>query len=101
MAKDSDKSATAPTPQRAPVDLRGRVPQMSDDELATLRVNAARLKDAGTALQRNAVADLLPVVEAEIARRRAEKLASAPPKASRGKKKVPAAPALDSDAADK
>ena len=90
MAKDTDKSSTAPTPQRAPVDLRGRVPAMSDDELVTLRANATRLKETGTALQKGAVADLLPVLEAEIARRRAEKAANAPAKAARGKKKAPA-----------
>ncbi len=100
MSKDTAKNAHK-EPAAAPVifDLRDRVPQMTDVALATLKDNAARLKDQGTTVQRTSATDLLPVVEAEIARRRAEKLAAAPSKTK--KKAAPKAKAkaeADADA---
>jgi len=95
MNKDAQKSARTETGAApAIVDLRNRVPKMSDDELVSLSVNALRLKDSGSVKQRNAASDLLPVIEGEIAERRAYKLANAPPKAPRVSKKKPR-PALE------
>ena len=93
MNRDSEKTARKESGAGPAVhDLRDRVPQMTDDALTQLQTNALRLKESGTALQKGAVVDLLPVVEAELARRRAEKIANAPPKASRAKKKTPPKP---------
>jgi hypothetical protein len=69
------------------VDLRDRVPGMEDSALTILRANALRLTTEGNAKQKVAAADLLPVVEAELEKRRAEKRASAPVKAVRTVKK--------------
>ena len=57
------------------VDLRDRVPQMSDDALDTLLANARRLLDAGSKMQRNSATDLIPVIEAQLAARAAAKAA--------------------------
>lgn len=78
-------------------DLRARVPMMADDMLVSLRFNALRLKDSGSAIQRNSAADLLPVVEAEIADRKEKKKASMPPKAPRVSKKKVAVKAKKED----
>ena len=92
MNKDSEKAAKEQSgagPQI--VDLRGRVPQMSDDALTTLLANAQRLRETGTKLQQNSAADLIPVLEAEVAQRRAAKEeAAAVKKAAAAAKKVPA-----------
>jgi hypothetical protein len=83
------------------VDLRDRVPGMEDAALATLRTNAVRLTTEGNAKQRVAAADLLPVIEAELEKRRAEKRASAPAKAVRAvKKKVKVVAEAEADAED-
>jgi len=87
MADEARKTASA-------MDLRERVPHLSDVELATLNVNAQRLVVAGSALQRAAATDLLPVIEAELSDRRAKKLAATPPKTPRVMKKKPAAKAV-------
>src|SRR5262245_65573016 len=92
MSNDAEKAKAKDSGARpGVVDLRDRVPQMEDSALAALKANAVRLKEQGTTQQRAAATDLLPVVEAEIARRRAEKAASAPAKAPRGTKKKQAA----------
>ena len=67
------------------------MPTMADDALVSLRVNALRLKETGSAIQRHSATALLPVVEAEIADRKEKKKASMPPKAPRVSKKKPAA----------
>jgi hypothetical protein len=80
------------------VDLRGRVPAMTDDALATLLGNAQRLIESGSKRQQASAADLMPVLEAEIAARRAVKdEAAATKKAAAAKKsaKKQAAPAGD------
>jgi hypothetical protein len=80
------------------VDLRGRVPAMTDDALATLFGNAQRLIESGSKRQQASAADLMPVLEAEIAARRAVKdEAAATKKAAAAKKsaKKQAAPAGD------
>lgn len=86
--------------QQAPsIDLRERVPHLTDTELASLNANAQRLKTAGTAQQRAAATDLLPVIEAELADRRAKKLAAMPPKGSRATKKKAVAKAEPAESA--
>lgn len=93
MADDTQKPAG---PGAA---LIARVPTLSDPELASLNANAQRLKDSGNAQQRVAAAAVLPVIEAEIADRRAKKLAAMPAKAARAKKKAPAKAAAPKSAA--
>jgi len=56
------------------MDLLAKLPEMSDDALANLRVNAERLQHTGTAAQRSDAAALLPAVEAEIGARRLAKV---------------------------
>jgi hypothetical protein len=72
--------------------LRDRLPQFSDGELTNLNNNATRLKETGSALQRRSAEELLPLIQSEIERRRAEKAAAAPAKA-RAKKAAAAADA--------
>ena len=50
------------------------IPTMADDALSNLRANAARLERAGSSAQRAQAAQLLPVIEAELASRRQAKL---------------------------
>ena len=100
MNRETEKEARAQS-GAAPVvvNLRDRVPGMADAALATLHANALRLSTEGSAKQRAAAADLLPVVVAELEKRRAEKRASAPVKAARTvKRKVKAA--VDEDRAE-
>jgi hypothetical protein len=56
------------------MDLLAKLPEMSDDALANLRTNAARLQHSGTPTQRSDAAALLPAVEAEIGARRLAKV---------------------------
>jgi hypothetical protein len=56
-----------------------RLPTMVDAELVTLRANALRLEAAGGAQMAKA-AELLPLIDAEIAERLARKPPKAPPK---------------------
>lgn len=98
MSKETPAASQAAAAPRGAVDLRDRVPGMADDALATLKVNAQRMKETGNAQQRGMAEDLLPVVEAELARRRAEKAASAPTKARGGKKKKAAEPEAEAEA---
>lgn len=103
MNKDAQKTARTETGAAPAVtDLRTRVPQMADDALVSLRVNALRLSESGSALQRVAATQLLPVVDAEIAERKAAKKAAAPPKAPRVSKKkaAPKPEKEDKDGAD-
>ncbi len=50
-----------------------RIPVLTDAELANLNANARRLSDTGTPAQRSAAADLMPLIEAQIADRIARK----------------------------
>ncbi len=87
MNRDAEKVAKEQTgagPQV--VDLRARVPQMSDDALNTLLANARRLVDSGSKMQRASATDLIPVVEAELAERGAVKAAAAAAKKAAVKK---------------
>jgi hypothetical protein len=104
MNRETEKEARAQSGAGpVVVDLRDRVPAMADAALTTLHGNAVRLVTEGNAKQRAAATDLLPVIEAELEKRRAEKRASAPAKAPRTvKKKTKAAAqeAADESAAD-
>ncbi|QYF86264.1 hypothetical protein [Brevundimonas sp. PAMC22021] len=66
--------------------LADRVPALNDVDLSTLRANAVRLVEEGTATQVLAADNIIPVIDAEVARR------AALPKAAPVKKR--AAPRL-------
>lgn len=72
------------------VDLRSRLPELSDDALATLRGNAERLSREGTDKQRAAADALLPAVLNEIAGRTKEKNAARQERARQRKRTKPA-----------
>ena len=55
------------------------IPTMHDADLTSLRANAERLEATGTDKQKRDAAELLPLISAEIAERKAK----APPKAPR------------------
>lgn len=79
----SDKKAAKSTGIQQPTgatDLRARVPGMTDDALATLQSNARRMLETGNNAQRNMATDLIPVIESELADRKAKKLAAHPPR---------------------
>lgn len=87
MNRETEKEARAQTGAGPQItDMRTRVPGMEDSALLSLRVNATRLITEGSAKQKVAASELLPVVEAEIAARKELKKASAPAKAPRVKK---------------
>ena len=85
MNASSDKKSakTSAAPPAGAADLRSRVPAMLDDALTTLLANARRLIDTGSNAQRLAATDLIPVIEAELADRRAKKLAAQPARKAR------------------
>lgn len=94
MNKDSEKAAKEQS-GAAPhvVDLRERVPQMNDDALATLLGNARRLLESGSKQQQTSAANLIPVLEAEVAAREAAKAeAQAAKKAASAKRSTAKAP---------
>jgi hypothetical protein len=68
------------------IDLRDRVLSMDNAALASLHANAQRLHSSGESKQRLAAADLLPVIEAELARRAALKSPRSASKAAAAKK---------------
>ena len=59
------------------MNMRTKLPGMSDAELTTLRGNAERLSTTGSAVQRQAATDLLPDIVAELSSRRTARLAKA------------------------
>ena len=70
-----------------------RIPSMTDQELSRLHDNALRLKDTGAIAQRNEAERLLPLIDAELAERKARAPARAPrktaaPKTAARKKKA-------------
>jgi hypothetical protein len=93
MNREAEKNARTETGAGpVVVDMRGRVPLLDDKALATLHANAVRLKDSTNTRQRASVAELLPVIEAELKSRQDLKRATAAAKAPRAtKKKVKAA----------
>jgi hypothetical protein len=72
--------------------LADMIPAMSDPDLKALRANAARLAETGSPTQVTAAADILPLIDAETARRAADKTTTAvkKPRAPAKKKVVPA-----------
>ena len=72
--------------------LADMIPAMSDPDLKALRANAARLSESGSAVQMNTAAEILPLIDAETARRAADKTTTAvkKPRAPAKKKVVPA-----------
>ncbi len=62
-----------------------QIPSLTDDGLTTLRANAMRLAESGAAKQQAAAQELLPAIEAEIAKRKAEKPARPKPAARTAK----------------
>ncbi len=69
--------------------LQERIPDLSSAELANLQANIARLQQTGTAKQQTDAAALLPLVDAELARRR-ELANAARVKKMASKRKAPA-----------
>ena len=57
--------------------LADMIPAMSDPDLKALRANAARLSETGSAVQMNTAAEILPLIDAETARRAADKTTTA------------------------
>ncbi len=76
--------------------LADLIPQLSDVELANLSANAHRLAESGTPAQMAAAADIMPLIEAQLADRLARKPVKA--KVVR-KKKLVVEEAADSPAA--
>ena len=71
--------------------LADMIPAMSDPDLKALRANAARLSESGSAVQMNTAAEILPLIDAETARRAAAPAAVVKkPRAPTKKKVVPA-----------
>lgn len=68
--------------------IEERIPSMTDQELSRLHGNATRLRDAGAIAQRNEAERLLPLIDAELAERKARAPVRAPRKAVA--KKAPA-----------
>ena len=68
--------------------LADMVPAMSDADLKALRANAERLSDDASAVRAAAAADIIPIIDAEIARRATLAPAAAPKKRPPAKKKV-------------
>ena len=61
------------------------LPNMEAKDLASLRANAVRLGDAGPSKQQAASAELLPLIDAELA----ERAANAPPPPPKAPRKTP------------
>ena len=55
------------------MNMAERIPGMDDKDLATLHQNARRLEQAGAPGQQKAAAEMLPLIEAELATRLAAK----------------------------
>lgn len=66
--------------------LAEKLPQMSDADLSSLRVNAERLLQFGLPSQVMAASDLLPLIQVEQAKRTAP-LKTAPPRTRTARKK--------------
>lgn len=67
--------------------LADMIPAMTDADLVTLRANAARLVEHGASTQVIAASDIIPVIDAEVARRAALPKAAAPVKKRAAPKK--------------
>lgn len=68
--------------------LAEMVPAMSDADLKALRANAERLSGDASAVRAAAAAEILPIIDAEAARRAALAPVAAPKKRAPAKKKA-------------
>lgn len=101
MNRETEKEARAQTGAGPQItDLRAKVPAMEDAALTNLRANATRLLAEGSAKQKAAAGELLPVVEAELAARKEAKRLATPVKVVRTKKTKVAKEADEEAAAD-
>lgn len=57
-------------------DISAKLPDMTDEELKTLNLNAQRIQQTGSQSQKASAVALLPLVMAEIAARKTAKLAT-------------------------
>lgn len=69
--------------------LAEMVPAMSDADLKALRANAERLSDDPSTVRATAAAEIIPIIDAEYARRATLPAAAAPKKRAPAKKVVP------------
>jgi len=53
-----------------------RIPDLSEKELESLQANAVRLKESGSAIQRQQAEELLPLLGAALEERRAARVAT-------------------------
>lgn len=65
--------------------LSDMIPTMTDPDLKALRLNAVRLSNGGSPVQMATAADIIPLIDAEAARRVLEK-----PTGAAAKKRAPA-----------
>ncbi|ROP99967.1 hypothetical protein EDC65_1762 [Stella humosa] len=88
-AKESAKARAAQEAREAEARARllARLPQLPDDDLQTLSMNAERLEQNGTAGQKAQAAAMLPAIRAALAERAAAK----PPVKPRAARKPAAA----------
>ncbi|MGD9968414.1 MAG: hypothetical protein AB7T59_17995 [Hyphomonadaceae bacterium] len=56
--------------------IADRIPDMSEKELESLHANAVRLKDTGSAIQRQQALELLPLLGAALEERRLARVAA-------------------------
>jgi hypothetical protein len=72
--------------------LAEKLPTMSDADLKALRLNAVRLSESGSPTKMATAAELVPLIDEEVARRAADKTTTAvkKPRAPAKKKVVPA-----------
>lgn len=76
-------------PRAAPAPIEDRLPALSDQELANLHANAQRLSREGAPKHSAEAERVLPLIEAEIQTRRANK-PSPPPRKSTTRRKTAA-----------
>ena len=72
--------------------LADMIPAMSDPDLKALRLNAVRLSESGSPTRMATAAEIVPLIDAEVARRAADKTTTVvkKPRAPAKKKVVPA-----------
>ncbi|MDO9588403.1 MAG: hypothetical protein Q8R45_08495 [Brevundimonas sp.] len=72
--------------------LADMIPAMSDPDLKALRLNAVRLSESGSPTKMATAAEVVPLIDAEVARRAADKTTTAvkKPRAPAKKKVIPA-----------
>jgi hypothetical protein len=56
--------------------IQERIPDLSDKELERLHANAVRLKDSGSAIQRQQAEELLPLLSTALEERRVARVAT-------------------------